>query len=92
MPIKSLLLTLCMLSTFSRANSIYEKRCAPCHGLVGQKRFLFSKKLNNSTLPDSLSLKKIQYGGVFMPSFDKKISLQEALQLVEYIKTFREAQ
>jgi mono/diheme cytochrome c family protein len=79
--------------------SIYEDRCASCHGERGDGRgekaeqlsiapadFTDAHKMNTAT--DGELFWKISKGKRPMPAFKDKLSEQERWQLVDYIRTF----
>ncbi len=82
---------LCLsLNTQDGAAVIFQKRCAPCHGEVGDKRFLLlAKKLQKSRISDSLIQVTIRNGRMLMPSYKDKLTRQEIDDMVQYVKKMR---
>ena len=82
--------------------SIYMDRCQNCHGEDGNGRGERAEKLSvapadftdaqaMSAQTDGELFWKISEGHRPMPAFEKKLSAEQRWQLVDYIRTFRQA-
>jgi mono/diheme cytochrome c family protein len=68
---------------------LYKYNCIRCHGADGTKGFFGAKNLKKSLLTDSAIIKQIQNGKGFMPSFRKKLTPDEMMQIMSYVKNLR---
>ncbi|MHA4810673.1 c-type cytochrome [Flavitalea flava] len=68
---------------------LYSRNCARCHGQEGNKGWLGAHNLKKSVLGDSAIIQKIRTGKGFMPSFKKKLTTDECIEVMVYIKTLR---
>lgn len=68
---------------------LYSNHCAKCHGEDGTKGMFGAKNLTKSTLSDSLVQDKILKGKRFMPSFKKRLTMEEIQSIAAYVKTLR---
>jgi mono/diheme cytochrome c family protein len=68
---------------------LFEKKCAKCHGKDGTKGLFGAKNLPASKLTDSELFNIIGNGKKIMPSWQKKLSMDEIGAVIEYIKTMR---
>jgi len=77
-------------NTLALGAKTYEKFCAGCHGFSGvayyvnSPSFALGQRMNKS---NAVLLKSIRYGLNFMPGWHDKLSPQEILALVEFIRT-----
>jgi mono/diheme cytochrome c family protein len=69
---------------------LYTRNCKHCHGTDGTRGFLGAKNLRKSILPDSDISKQVQNGKRIMPSFRKKFSADELMQVIGYVKSLRQ--
>jgi mono/diheme cytochrome c family protein len=68
---------------------LFEKKCAKCHGKDGTKGLFGAKNLPASKLTDPELFSIICNGKKIMPSWQKKLSMDEISAVIEYIKTMR---
>lgn len=68
---------------------LYEQHCTRCHGNDGTKGSFGAKNLRQSILPDAAIIRQIERGKGFMPPFRRKLTADEMVQVIVYIKSFR---
>lgn len=68
---------------------LYNRNCIRCHGIDGTKGWLGAHNLKKSVLGDSAVVQKIRTGKGFMPSFKKKLTQENFIDLLLYIKRLR---
>ncbi len=71
------------------AQKLYKSKCARCHGKSGDKGLFHASKLSQSKLDDASVVLLIQEGKGIMPSFSKKLTVEEVEAVVGYIKLLR---
>lgn len=69
--------------------SLFEKKCATCHGNDGTKGRWGAKNLHISKLNDDELFVTISTGKGFMPKWGKKLTQAQILAVIEYIKILR---
>lgn len=69
--------------------TIFENKCARCHGHDGTKGLLGAKNLQISRLPDAELLRVVTNGRKIMPAWGKRLSGQELQLVVNYVKQLR---
>jgi mono/diheme cytochrome c family protein len=69
--------------------TIFEGKCARCHGYDGTKGLLGAKNLQISHLPDAELLRVVTNGRKIMPAWGKRLSGQELQLVVNYVKQLR---
>ncbi len=69
--------------------TIFEDKCARCHGNDGTKGLLGAKNLQISQLPDAELLRVVTSGRKMMPAWGKRLSGQELQLVVNYVKQLR---
>lgn len=69
--------------------AIFEKKCARCHGHDGNKGSFGAKDLKLSTLSDAEIINIITIGKKKMPSFYKKLTQPDIIQVKNYVMNFR---
>jgi cytochrome c6 len=69
--------------------AIFEKNCARCHGSDGKKGSFGAKDLKLSTLSDLEAINIITIGKKRMPSFQKKLTQQDIVEVKKYVMNFR---
>lgn len=77
--------------------ALYEQNCAKCHGKTGNAdtwrgRLTFAENFTKASFQQGLDndeiLAKINRGPGVMPSFEKKLSLEERKALVQVLRSF----
>jgi mono/diheme cytochrome c family protein len=80
------LLTTAPISTLADGDDVaatYKTKCAMCHGANAEKAF-------DATKPDDALIDAVLKGvKPKMPSYDQKLTIDQAKQLVAYMKTLR---
>ena len=69
--------------------TIFEKKCARCHGKEGTKGSFGAKNLQKSVMADEAITQLILTGKKVMPSFKTKLGSNEIKLVIEYVKAFR---
>ncbi|PYF75873.1 c-type cytochrome [Pedobacter nutrimenti] len=69
--------------------ALFENKCIRCHGKDGTKGMFGAKNLQESRLANDILLRIISDGKGIMPSWKKKLSAEQLLLLIDYIKTLR---
>lgn len=69
---------------------LYMHNCATCHGETGDRGRFGAKDLTKSMLPDSAIILQMQNGRKIMPSFRKRLSIDEMQQIMQFVKTLRQ--
>lgn len=89
------LLLMIMTTTAQQTNQaeagseLFERRCIKCHGKDGTKGFLGAKDLRTSRKTDEELITIITKGKKIMPSWEKRLTREQMILVVEYIKTLR---
>ncbi len=89
------LITLCCVIAAKGQNeplsgkSLFEKKCAKCHGTDGMKGRWGARNLQTSTLNNDELFTMIANGKGFMPAWRKKITPAQIRTIIEFIKTLR---
>lgn len=78
--------------TTGNGKALYEKHCNKCHGADGSKGFFGAKDLHQSLLDNEAITSQIMKAKRFMPSFRKRMTLDEIQKVVAYVKTLRNNQ
>lgn len=76
-------------SNLPDGKTVFEDKCARCHGKDGTKGLLGAKNLQISTLPDAELLQVITKGRRIMPAWGNKLSVQELQLVLNYVKQLR---
>lgn len=69
--------------------TIFENKCARCHGHDGTRGLLGAANLQTSQLPDAELLRVVTNGRKIMPAWGKRLSGQELQCVVNYVKHLR---
>jgi len=69
--------------------ALFEKKCATCHGNDGTRGRFGAKNLQISTLNNDELITMVSTGKGIMPKWGKKLTQEQILSVVEYIKTLR---
>lgn|GEM_PF-2257385 len=69
---------------------LYMHNCATCHGETGNRGRFGARDLTKSVLPDSAIILQMQNGRKIMPSFRKRLSIDEMQQIMQFVKTLRQ--
>jgi len=89
------LIIFCHTSTSNAQNipltgkTLFETKCAKCHGNNGTRGRWGAKNLQTSRLNDHDILKILSTGKGIMPNWSNKLSPAQLLSIAEYIKTLR---
>jgi cytochrome c6 len=73
----------------SNGREIFESKCAKCHGSDGTKGKWGAKNLQVSKLLDSDMKTIITNGKRIMPAWGKRLTEDEILSVIDYVKTLR---
>ena len=68
---------------------LYEKHCVKCHGDDGKRGKFKAKDLQLSRVADSTILTLLKTGKKAMPSYAKKMTIEEMKSIISYTKTLR---
>ncbi|MOA65673.1 Cytochrome c6 precursor [compost metagenome] len=68
---------------------LYTANCKRCHGVDGTRGIFGARNLREANLSDSAIVKQMRQGSGFMPSFRKKLSQEDMLQIMSYVKSLR---
>jgi cytochrome c6 len=68
---------------------LYLANCKQCHGVDGTRGFFGAKNLKKSRLEDTSIIQQINTGKGFMPSFRNKLTPDEIVEIVSYVKQLR---
>ncbi|MCD0470350.1 cytochrome c [Flavobacterium sp. JAS] len=77
------------LPVLKSGKDVFEFKCVACHGIDGTKGKWGAINLQRSYLDDIEILKVISNGRRIMPSWKKKLTLEEIKSVILYIKTLR---
>jgi mono/diheme cytochrome c family protein len=69
--------------------TLFEKKCATCHGNDGTRGRWGAKNLQISKLDNDELLNTISNGRGIMPNWGKRLSVTQISSVIEYIKTLR---
>jgi mono/diheme cytochrome c family protein len=82
------------LSTDISGAELFENNCARCHGSDGTggkgPNLASEKKQAKWKESDEKLIKKITNGGLFMPSFGKKLKPEEIQAIADHVRTLKE--
>ena len=84
-----LLFTAFTSQQIATGKEIYVKKCSSCHGADGTKGSFSAKNLQKSQLKDVAISQIIEKGKKMMPSYKKKLTAEELVQVTEYVKSLR---
>jgi cytochrome c6 len=73
----------------NKGKEIFESKCAKCHGADGTKGKWGAKNLMVSKLSDSDMKAIIISGKRIMPAWGKRLTEDEMLSVIDYVKTLR---
>lgn len=84
------------------AKSLFNEKCARCHGLDGTSRTILGEMLGapdftdarwwkEGDVSDKRFMKSITEGKDEMPAFGKKLTRQEIVSLIAYVRRFNKA-
>lgn len=78
----------------SSGAELFKENCARCHGADGTggkgPNLASAKRQEKWKASDEKLVKKITNGGLFMPSFGKKLKAEEIKQIADYVRTLKE--
>ncbi|WP_298223067.1 cytochrome c [Flavobacterium sp.] len=73
----------------SNSKSIFENKCAKCHGKDGTKGLFGAKNLQKSKLSDHDYFSIISNGKNIMPNWGKRLTQNQIDLVIQYIKLLR---
>ena len=73
----------------SKGKEVFESKCAKCHGSDGTKGKWGAKNLQISRLGDTDMKAIITNGKRIMPAWGKRLTDDEMLSVIDYVKTLR---
>lgn len=76
-------------NSVSLGKELFEQNCSKCHGYDGSKGKFGAKNLQKSTLTNEQYFRIIQKGKGIMPSWEKKLTREQIIDITSYIKTFK---
>ena len=90
------IILLCSFTRFSawqadvnKGKVVFESKCAKCHGADGTKGKWGARNLQVSRLGDSDMRGIITNGKRIMPAWGKRLTDDEMLSVIDYVKTLR---
>ncbi|WP_316633853.1 cytochrome c [uncultured Flavobacterium sp.] len=77
------------LPVLKSGKDVFEGKCVACHGIDGTKGKWGAINLQRSYLDDLEIFKVVSDGRRIMPSWKKKLTIEEIKSVILYIKTLR---
>lgn len=81
-------------TTLASGAALFETNCARCHGSDGRggkgPNLASEKRQAKWRDSDAKLIKKITNGGMFMPSFGKKLKASEIKEIADHVRTLKE--
>lgn len=82
------------VETFQSGAKLFEENCARCHGADGKggkgPNLASEKRQAKWRESDAKLVRKITKGGLFMPSFGKKLKPEDIKLIAEHVRTLKE--
>jgi len=69
--------------------TVFEAKCAKCHGVTGTKGRFGAANLQLSRLQTADMIRIISKGKNWMPSWERNLKSGEIIEVAEYVKTLR---
>ena len=82
------------LNTFESGAELFKTNCARCHGSDGKggkgPNLASEKRQAKWRESDAKLVRKIEKGGLFMPSFGKKLKAEEIKAIADHVRSLKE--